>query len=97
MKMLILSRLIISAIIITLIQLVSFGHLYYIHEYRSGQFPADFIELNILAICNIGVLILSYFKIDKKLNIWLVPVSLSVITISTLLVLYIFMWINKYK
>ncbi|MCV9934257.1 hypothetical protein OIU80_18415 [Flavobacterium sp. LS1R47] len=84
-------------IIIAVVQLVSFGHLYYIHKHGSGQFPADFIELNILAICNIGVLILAYFfyfKVDVKLSIWLVPILLSAITIALLIVLYIIMWIN---
>lgn len=92
------SALIIFPIVITVIQLVSFGHLYYIHKYGSGQFPADFIELNILAICNIGGLVLAYFfyfKPDNKFNTWLVPVLLSAITIATLFILYIIMWINK--
>lgn len=87
-------------IIITVIQLVSFWHLNYIHKYGSGQFPADFIELNILAICNIGVLILAYFfyfKADSKLSVWLIPILLSFVTISLLLIIYIIMWINKYK
>jgi len=85
-------------IIITIIQLVSFGHLYYIHKYGSAQFPADFIELNILAICNVGVLVLAYFfyfKVDNKLNLCLIPILLSVTTIVILIVLYILMWINK--
>lgn len=84
-------------IIITVVQLGSFGHLYYVHKHESGQFPADFIELNILAICNIGVLILAYFfyfKADIKLGIWLVPILFSVITITLLIVLYMIMWIN---
>ncbi|SNR31460.1 hypothetical protein SAMN04487979_102274 [Flavobacterium sp. ov086] len=42
------NRLIIFTNIVTVIQLVSFTHLYYIHKHGSGQFPADFIELNIL-------------------------------------------------
>lgn len=84
-------------IIIVVVQLGSFGHLYYIHKHGSGQFPADFIELNILAICNIGVLILAYFfyfKADIKLSMWLVPILFSAITITLLIVLYIIMWIN---
>ncbi|WP_264551491.1 hypothetical protein [Flavobacterium sp. N2038] len=94
------NRLMIFPIIITVIQLISFGHLYYIHKYGSGQFPADFIELNILALCNIGVLISAYFlyyKADIKLSIWLVPILLAIITIIFLLVIYVIMWINKYK
>ena len=84
-------------IIIAVVQLGSFWHLYYIHKHGSGQFPADFIELNILAICNIGVLILAYFfyfKADIKLSMWLVPILFSAITITLLIVLYIIMWIN---
>lgn len=94
------NRIRIFPIIITVIQLISIGHLYYIHKHGSRQFPADFIELNILAICNIGVLILAYFfyfKADDKLSIWLVPILISAITILTLLVSYVIMWIDKYK
>jgi drug/metabolite transporter (DMT)-like permease len=94
------NKLMIFPIIIAIIQIASFGHLYYIHKHGSGQFPADFIELNILAVCNIGVLILAYFfyfKADIKLNIWLVPILLSTIIIALLLVIYIIMGINKYK
>lgn len=94
------NKLMIFPIIITVIQLISFGHLYYIHKHGSGQFPADFIELNILSVCNIGVLILAYFlyfKADIKLSIWLLPVLLAAITILLLLVIYVIMWINKYK
>jgi|LakMenE18May11ns_1017448.scaffolds.fasta_scaffold7590917_1 hypothetical protein len=94
------NKLMVFPIIITVIQLISFGHLYYIHKHGSGQFPADFIELNILAICNVGVLILAYFlyfKADIKLNIWLVPILLATITILLLLVTYVIMWANKYK
>ncbi|KAF2081608.1 hypothetical protein [Flavobacterium sharifuzzamanii] len=94
------NKLIIFPIIITVIQLISFGHLYYTHKQGSGQYPADFIELNILAICNIGVLILAYFlyfKADVKLSIWLAPILLAIITIVLLLGIYIIMWINKYN
>jgi len=60
--------------IIGLLQIVSLMHLYYTHKYRSGQFPADFIELNFLAIINIIILIIAYFfyfNVEKKENIWL--------------------------
>jgi hypothetical protein len=91
------NKLIIFPVTITVIQLISLGHLYYVHKYGSGQFPADFIELNILAICNVGVLVLAYFfyyKANVKLIIWLVPVLLSVIVITLLLVLYAVMGSN---
>ncbi|MXO05633.1 hypothetical protein [Flavobacterium sp. HBTb2-11-1] len=94
------NRLIIFPIIITIIQLISFGHLYYIHKHGSGRFPADFIELNILAVCNIGVLILAYFlyyKAEIKLNIWLAPILFALITILLLFGIYVIMWINEYK
>ena len=55
------NKLTIIPCVIAFLQLISLGHLYYIHKYRSTQFPADLIELNILAILNIGVLILAYF------------------------------------
>ena len=85
--------------IITLLQIVSFVHLYYTHKYKSGQFPADFIELNFLAIVNIIILIIAYFfyfNMKKKENIWLIPIGLAVITIFLLIILYILMFISKY-
>ena len=87
-------------IIITIIQLVSWGFLYYTHKYKSGQFPADLIMLNILALCNIGILVaayFSYFKVENKQSIWLMPICLSVITILTLLISYLIMFLDKYK
>ena len=87
-------------IIITIVQLVSWGYLYYTHKYKSGQFPADFILLNILAFCNVGVVVMSYFfyfKAEPKQSIWLMPICLSVITILTLLISYLIMFIDKFK
>ncbi|KIC03693.1 hypothetical protein OA88_02780 [Flavobacterium sp. JRM] len=86
--------------IVVFMQLIGFIHLYLTCKNDNSHIPADFIELNILAVCNIGVLILAYFfyfKADIKLNIWLVPILLSTITIALLLVIYIIMGINKYK
>lgn len=90
---------IISPVIITVLQIVSFVHLYYTHKFKSGQFPADFIELNFLAIINIIILVIAYifyFGMKKKENIWLVPIGLAVITLLLLIILYILMSMSKY-
>lgn len=90
----------ITPIIISIIQILSWAFLYYVHKYKSSQFPADFILLNLLALCNIGALIIAYFlyfKVEDKHSIWLLPISLSVITILTLLIAYIIMFMYKYK
>jgi hypothetical protein len=90
---------IIIPVIITLLQIASFVHLHYTHKYKSGQFPADFIELNFLAIINIIILIIAYFfyfNTEKKEIIWLVSIGLAVMTIFLLIILYILMFMNKY-
>ena len=94
------NKLTIIPCVIAFLQLISLGHLYYIHKYRSTQFPADLIELNIFAILNIGVLILAYFlyfNSEKKTGLWLIPIVISVLIIVSLLLGYLWMWINKYK
>ncbi len=86
--------------LIAFLQLISLGHLYYMHKYRSTQFPADLIELNILAILNIGILISAYFlyfNSEKKTSFWLIPIFISVFVIISLLLVYLWMGINKYK
>jgi len=85
---------------ITIIQLVIWGFLYYTHKYKSGQIPADFIILNLFALCNIGVLFVAYFfyfRVENKQSIWFIPICLSLITILTLLISYLIMFFDKYK
>ncbi len=94
------NKLTIIPCLIAFLQLISLGHLYYMHKYRSTQFPADLIELNILAILNIGILILAYFlyfNSEKKTGFWLIPIVISVLVIISLLLVYLWMGINKYK
>ncbi len=90
----------ITPIIISILQIVSWAFLYYVQKYKSGQFPADFILLNLLALCNVGTLIIAYFlyfKVEDKQRIWLLPVSFAVITLLTLLIAYIIMFVYKYQ
>lgn len=86
--------------IIILIQLISLGHLYYTYKYGSTQIPAAFIELNILAVFNIVILILSYFfyfNAAEKQTLWWVPVCIAAIIIIFTLICYIIMGLDKYK
>lgn len=83
---------------ITLIQLLSLIHLYYTFKYGSSHIPMVFIELNIIAICNIPVLALGcflYVKSENKMRIWWVPIALAIAVILTLLISYLIMFVNK--
>lgn len=94
------NKLQIFPIIIIALQLISLGHLYYTYKYGSEQIPAAFIELNILAVLNIVVLILSYFfyfNTSDKQQLWWLSISISTIIIVFTLICYIIMWIDKYK
>lgn len=94
------NKLITVPVLITIVQIVSFGHLYYVHKYKSGQFPADLIELNILAFLNIIIMILAYFfyfKASNKDFLWMIPIGFAILTIILLIVIYLVMLISKYK
>jgi len=85
---------------LTLIQLFSIIHLFYIHKYGSTQFPADLIELNIFAVFNLAFLIVFYFlklKIENKTSIWILPLIIAIATILLLVVVYIVMLCYKYE
>jgi hypothetical protein len=90
----------IVAPVITVIQIIGVIRLYFTHKYRSSQFPADLIELNIFAIFNFIFLITYYFlffKTENKYSIWSFPIIIAFVTIFLLLVIYIIMFYNKYK
>jgi hypothetical protein len=94
------NKLMIIPFLITSAQIISIIHLYYTFKNNSTQIPAAFIELNILAFLNAIVLILAYFlyfKSENKLNLWYVPISIAIATILSLLIVYIVMFISKYK
>ncbi|SHF34210.1 hypothetical protein SAMN04488522_102905 [Pedobacter caeni] len=83
---------------IALIQLLSLIHLYYTFKYGSSHIPMVFIELNIMAVCNMPVLVLGYFlhvKSANKMRIWWVPIALAVAVIVVLLITYLIMFVNK--
>jgi len=86
-------------IIILIIQIISFIHLYMTYKKENAHVPEAFIELNILAILNVIVLIIAYFlfyKVDVKIVFWWIPIFLSVSTITLLLILYIRMWLGNF-
>ncbi|PWN71278.1 hypothetical protein C1631_001250 [Chryseobacterium phosphatilyticum] len=94
------NKLQIFPVTIIVLQLISLGHLYYTYKYGSTQIPAAFIELNILAVLNIVVLILSYFfyfNTPEKQGLWWLPITISVLIIVFTLICYIIMGIDKYK
>ena len=94
------NKLTLIPLMIAFMQLISLGHLYYTYKNKSGQIPSAFIELNILAILNIGVLILAYFLYfhsEKKTNLWLIPLIISGLIIISLIFGYLWMLLNKYK
>jgi hypothetical protein len=83
---------IIIPVFITIFQIISFMHLFYTHKYGSAQLPADFIELNLIAFCDVIVLIMAYilyFTVKNKEILWLAPISLALITIVALIVIYL--------
>lgn len=82
---------------ITIIQLISFAHLIYTHKYKAGQYPADLIELNIIAFLNsivLGMSYVFYFKAGYKENFWVIPVSFALVPIMMVLIVYFVMFIS---
>lgn len=93
-------RIHITPIIITILQISGIGRVWYIYLYEDGQIPQSFIELNILTVFNIGVLILfrfRYFNPGKKIGLWLLPISISLLIIFILVISYLSMGFEKYR
>ena len=87
-------------LIIILFQIISSIHLYYSYRYNNSHIPVALIELNILAIVNLIILIISYFfyfKVENKESLWLIPISLAGLIILILVIVYIIMFAYKYK
>lgn len=87
-------------IIIIILQLAGISHVWYTYLYKDGQIPQSFIELNILALFNIGILVLFRFasyKPSKKAGLWLLPISISFLVILVITISYILMGIAKYS
>ncbi|OWP82839.1 hypothetical protein [Flavobacterium davisii] len=94
------NKIIIIPLAITILQFLGSIHLLYTHKYGDAQIPKSFIELHIWAIISIFVLILSYFlyfNAKERINLWLIPIGFSTLTILLLIVCYIIMAIYKYK
>ncbi len=85
---------------IMILQIISLAHLYYTYRYNDSHIPVALIELTILAIVNVLVVVISYFlyfKVENKEQLWLIPISLAGLTILILLIVYIIMFVYKYK
>jgi hypothetical protein len=87
-------------ILITLMQILSFGHLYYTNEYGNSHIPIALIESTLLSLLNILVLIGIYFLIYKpkyKIGLWSIPICLAILMILAVLIVYSLMFLNKYN
>ena len=87
-------------ILISIAQIISFGHLYYVNKYGNSHIPIALIESTILSLFNILLLIGIYFFVQKtgrKIELWIIPISLAVLMLTTVLLVYSTMFINKYN
>lgn len=87
-------------VIITVTQIASLIHLWYVYTYMEGHVPVAFMYLNLLALINGIILIFSYFsysKNGKKQKLWLLPIGLAGVTIIMLITCYLVAGINKYQ
>lgn len=86
-------------IIISVLQIISFMHLYFTYKNENAHVPIAFIELNILAIINVIVLITAYFmfyKVEEKLVFWRISILFAIIIITLLLILYVRMFFGNF-
>lgn len=86
--------------LITFIQILSFGHLYYVNKYGNSHIPIALIESTILLLLNILLLIGIYifvYKHNYKVSLWIIPVCLSILLILIVIITYFIMVINKYN
>jgi hypothetical protein len=91
---------IILPVLITIIQLMTFGHLYYVHKYGNSHIPVALIELIILSFLNIIILIGIYlfiFRIKSKINLWTIPICLAILINLTTITVCATMFFNKYN
>jgi hypothetical protein len=87
-------------VLITLAQIISFGHLYYVNKYGNSHIPIALIEGTIISFLNLIFLIGLYFfrhKVKKMSTLWIAPVSLAGLMIVIVLILYVSMIFNKYN
>jgi hypothetical protein len=87
-------------VVITIIQLISFGHLYYVHKYENSHIPVALIELIILSFLNIIMLIGIYFfiyKLKNKINLWTIPICLAILINLATMTVCATMLLNKYN
>jgi hypothetical protein len=87
-------------VLISIVQIISFGHLYYSNKYGNSHIPIALIESTILSLFNILLLIGIYFfayKPRKILDLWIIPVCLSILLIIVVVIVYSVMFINKYN
>ncbi|UIR56785.1 hypothetical protein LZQ00_02965 [Sphingobacterium sp. SRCM116780] len=86
--------------VIIVIQLISIIHLFYTYRYEDSHIPVAFIELNILAVINLAVVILTYFtffRARQKNMIWWVVITLALIVIATTGLTLFIMLLDKYR
>lgn len=91
---------IIFPVLISIAQIISFGHLYYVNKYGNSHIPIALIESTVLSLLNFLLLIGIYFFIYKPehiLKLWIIPVCLSILLILIVVIAYSIMFINKYK
>ncbi len=85
-------KLIIIPIIVLLLQFAGYLFMFYMDKYGPPDAPIAFVILNFLALFNAIVLILSYFlyfNSKNKINFWIIPIAIAVITIVMLIIQYI--------
>jgi peptidoglycan biosynthesis protein MviN/MurJ (putative lipid II flippase) len=91
---------IILPILISVTQITSFGHLYYVNKYGNSHIPITLIESTILSLFNILLLMGIYFfvyRTEHKIELWIIPISLAVLMILIVLIVYLIMFVNKYN
>ncbi|PZX93700.1 hypothetical protein DOS84_09860 [Flavobacterium aquariorum] len=87
-------------VLISVAQIISFGYLYYINKHGNSHIPIALIESTILSLFNILLLIGIYFFVYKPqqvLDLWIIPVCLSILLIIIVVIVYSKMFINKYN
>jgi lipoprotein signal peptidase len=91
---------IILPVLISIIQILSFGHLYYVQNYGNSHIPVALIELIILSFLNIIMLIGIYFfifRLKNKISLWAIPICLAILMNLTTMTVCATMFFNKYN
>lgn len=84
-------------VFLIILQTLGYVCLFYVDKYGDARVPFAFMILNVLAILNALILILSYFlffRAKNKTKLWHIPIFIAIGTILILLVQYIRMLIG---